>query len=268
MYQQVVPINKERHANKKVRITSDFRFASQFHVAYVTVHEFVRAASIYPVLFLEDKENDTFRPVALMGLAAGENLFIDADGKWSASYIPAIIRRYPFALSKSKDADSYIVCLDEASDLLSDTEGAPLFDAQGNPTDVIENVKRYLGELQQMDQMTQDFSKFLVQNNLLTPLSMRVNAGEQVRNITGCYVINEERLNNFSETKFQEVRQKGYLPAVFAHLMSLSQIERLSALKKPAAPATTASPGVGGLAADETDKAPSGSRRRRAETLQ
>lgn len=268
MYQQVVPVNKDRHANKKVRITSDFRFASQFHVAYVTVHEFVRAASIYPVLFLEDKENDTFRPVALMGLAAGENLFIDADGKWSASYIPAIIRRYPFALSKSKDADSYIVCLDEASDLLSDTEGAPLFDAQGNPTQVIENVKRYLGELQQMDQMTQEFSKFLVQNNLLTPLSMRVNAADQVRNITGCYVINEERLNNFSDAKFLEVRQKGYLPAMFAHLISLSQIERLSALKKPATPATTASPAVPGFTADDEDKAQSGGRKRRAETLQ
>ena len=268
MYQQVVPVNKERHANKKVLITSDFRFASQFHVAYVTVHEFVRAASIYPILFLEDKENDTFRPVALMGLAAGENLFIDADGKWSASYIPAIIRRYPFALSKSQDADSYIVCVDEASDLLSDTEGAPLFDAQGNPTQVIENVKRYLGELQQMDQMTQEFSKFLVQNNLLTPLSMRVNAADQVRNITGCYVINEERLNNFSDAKFLEVRQKGYLPAMFAHLISLSQIERLASLKKPSAPATTASPAVPELAADDEDQAPMGSSKRRTETLQ
>lgn len=268
MYQQVVPVNKERHANKKVLVTSDFRFASKFHVAYVTVHEFVRAASVYPILFLEDKENDTFRPVALMGLAAGENLFVDAEGKWSASYIPAIIRRYPFALSKSKEADSYIVCVDEASDLLSDTEGAPLFDAQGNPTQVIENVKRYLGELQQMDQMTQGFSKFLVQNNLLTPLSMRVNAADQVRNITGCYVINEERLNNFSGNKFLEVRDLGYLPAMFAHLISLSQIERLASLKKPAAPATTASPAVPEGTDGEDVKPHSGSRKRLVETLQ
>ena len=61
---------------------------------------------------------------------------------------------------------------------------------------------------------------------------MRVNAANQERNITGCYVINEERLNNFTDAKFNEIRQKGYLPAIYAHLISLSQIERLASLKK------------------------------------
>jgi hypothetical protein len=187
------------------------------------------------VVFLEDKQNDSYRPVALLGLDAGENLFVDEQGQWSGSYIPAIIRRYPFALVKATDADQYIVCVDEASALLNDSEGAALFDESGQPTQVIENVKRYLGELQQMDQITSEFSSFLVQNNLLTPLNMRVNTANQVRNITGCYVINEERLNNFSDAKFLEVRQKGYLPAMYSHLISLSQIERLASLKKPAA---------------------------------
>jgi hypothetical protein len=244
MFEQVVPVNKERHAGKKVRASNSFGFASKFHVAYVTVHEFARAAAIYPVLFLEDQANDQFKPVVLLGLDAGENLFVNDKGEWSASYIPAIVRRYPFALTKADDADRYIVCVDEASELLSDTEGAPMFDEQGNPTQVIENVKHYLSELQQMDQMTHEFTKFLVQNNLLTPLNMRVNAANQVRNITGCYVINEERLNNFSDQKFLEVRQKGYLPAIYAHLISLSQIERLASLKQPAQPAAEAVPAV------------------------
>jgi hypothetical protein len=234
MFEQVVPVNKERHARKKVRPSNDFRFAAGFHIAYVTTHEFARAAATYPVVFLEDKQNDSYRPVALLGLDAGQNLFVDAQGQWSASYIPAIIRRYPFALVKATDADQYIVCVDEASALLNDSEGAALFDEAGEPTQVIENVKRYLGELQQMDQITGDFSSFLVQNNLLTPLNMRVNTDNQVRNITGCHVINEERLNNFSDAKFLELRQKGYLPAIYSHLISLSQIERLASLKKPA----------------------------------
>lgn len=241
MFEQVVPVNKDRHAGKKVRTSNDFRFASKFHVAYVTVHEFARAAAIYPLVFLEDKAHDDFRPVALMGLDAGENLFVDSEGQWAGSYIPAIIRRYPFALTKAPEADRYVVCVDEASELLSDTEGAAMFDEQGQPTQVIENVKRYLGELQQMDAMTHEFSKFLVQNNLLTPLNMRVNAANQVRNITGCYVLNEERLNNFTDAKFVEIRHKGYLPAIYAHLISLSQIERLASMKKPAADTQQAS---------------------------
>jgi hypothetical protein len=238
MFERVVPVNRDRHASKKVRASNDFSFASKFHVAYVTVHEFARAAIHYPLVFLEDKDNDAFRPVALMGLDPGENLFVDSQGRWAGSYIPAIIRRYPFALTKAAGSDRFIVCIDEASDLLSDVDGAPLFDSEGKPTQVIENVKRYLSELQQMDSMTHEFTRFLVQSNLLTPLNMRVNAANKVRNITGCYVINEERLNNFGDGKFVEIRSKGYLPAIYAHLISLSQIERLATLKSPAVEAT------------------------------
>ncbi len=231
MFEKVVPISLERHRGKKVRPVLDFRFAADFHVAYLTVHEFSRAAAIYPIVFLEDKTDDHFRPLALLGLQAGENLFVDGQGHWDAAYIPAVVRRYPFALSQTTDSDRYVVCVDEASTLVNDSEGTALFDDAGQPTEMIENVKRYLSELQQMDQVTREFVQFVSAHNLLTPLNMQVNVGGQSRSISGCYVINEERLNNLSDARFVEIRQKGYLPAIYAHLISLSQAERLSVLK-------------------------------------
>ncbi len=231
MFKQVVPVNQQRHAGKKIKQVEGFEFASQFHIAYVTTHEFVRAAAIYPLVFIEDKEKDEFRPVALLGLDAGENLFVDGKGKWAASYIPAIIRRYPFALSQAGEDGRFLVCVDEGSDLVNDTEGSPLFDEKGEPTQVIENVKRYLSELQQMDAVTSEFCKFLAENNLFVPLNMRVRQNDQFKNISGCYVINEERLNNLSDELFLGLRTKHYLPAIYAQLTSLSQIERLVMLK-------------------------------------
>ncbi len=232
MFEKMVPVAPERHRNKKVRNTAGFGFAAEFHIAYVTMHEFSRAAAIYPIVFLEDKPSGGYRPVVLMGLESGENLFIGKEGVWTASYIPAMIRRYPFALSKGEQEGRYVVCVDEGSSLLSDTEGAPMFDEQGQPTQVIENVKRYLSELQQMDLMTLEFSRFLRDQNLLTPLSMRVNTSDQVKNITGCFVISEERMNELSDDVFKILREKRYLPAMYAHLISLPQIERLVQLKK------------------------------------
>lgn len=245
MFEKMVPVSPERHRHQKVRNTVQFGFAAGFHMAYVTMHEFARAAATYPIVFLEDKPNDGFRPVVLMGLQPGQNLFVDADGAWNASYIPAMIRRYPFALSKGAQDGRYVVCVDEASDLLSESEGAALFDEEGEPTQVIENIKRYLSELQQMDAITQDFTRFVKSHNLLTPLSMRVNTATQPRNITGCYVINEERLNALSDTLFLEVRSKGYLPGMYAHLMSLPQIERLVQQDKSRAAAKTPVTGDG-----------------------
>jgi hypothetical protein len=231
MFQQVVPINKERHAKTKIKDISSFDFAAKFHIAYLTMHEFARAASIFPIVFLEDKEKDEFRPVALMGLNAGENLFVDANGKWQASYVPAIIRRYPFALTPSGQDGQYVVCLDEASSLVSETDGAALFDEKGTPTQVIDNVKRYLGELQQMDVLTHNFCKFLAANNMFTPLNMRVRDNDKVKNVSGCYVVNEERLNNLSDERFLEIKNLSYLAPLYAHLISLAQTERLVTLQ-------------------------------------
>ena len=231
MFKSLVPVNKARHEGKKIKQVEGFGFAADFHIASIMVHEFTRAASLYPVVFLEDKEQDSFRPVVLMGMDAGENLFVGADGKWQASYVPAIIRRYPFALASAGEEGKFTVCIDEGSDLISDTDGLPLFNEQGEPAEALENVKRYLGELQQMDALTNEFCKYMVAHNMLTPLNMRVQQADQVKNINGCYVINEERLNGLSVDGFMELRDKRYLPAVYAHLLSLAQIERLMTLK-------------------------------------
>ena len=241
MFEKVVPVNKDTHAQTKIKEISTFEFASKFHIAYVTMQEFPRAAAIFPIVFLEDKEKDEFRPVVLLGLNVGQNLFVDADGKWQASYVPAIIRRYPFALTPRGDDGQYIVCIDEASSLVSTTEGSALFDEKGQPTQVIENVKRYLSELQQMDLLTRGFCAFLKEQNMFTPLNLRVRDNAKVKNISGCYVINEERLNNLSDERFLEIKNKRYLPALYAHLISLAQTERLVKLQEdtPAAASPT-----------------------------
>lgn len=234
MFKSLTPINKERHADKKIVPAKGFDFAGDFHLASIMVHEFVRASAIYPVVFLEDKENDEFRPVVLLGLDAGENLFVSPEGTWDASYIPAIIRRYPFALAKTGEEGQFTVCIDEDSALVSDSEGQPMFNEEGEPTEIIENVKRYLGELQQMEAFTRAFSQYFSEHNMFTPLNMRVRQQDQVRNVTGCYVINEERINNLSNERFLELREKRYLAPLYAHLNSLAQIERLVKLKTDA----------------------------------
>ena len=235
MFEKIVPVNKDMHAQKKVKEITSSDFAAQLQVAYVTLQEFTRAASIYPIVFLEDKQKDEFRPVVLLGLKPGANLFVDADGKWQASYIPAVIRRYPFTLAPGGADGQYLVCIDEESSLVSETEGAALFDISGTPTEVIDNVKRYLSELQQMEVTTHEFCTFLANHNMFTPLNLRVRESDGVKDIAGCYVINEERLNNLSDALFLEIKNKRYLPAVYAHLISLAQTERLVKLQEAVA---------------------------------
>jgi len=229
--QNFVPVTKEAHQNKKIKPIQTFSFASEIHMVSVMMHEFLNAASVYPVVFLEDTEQDAFRPMALLGLEPQINLFVNNEGNWEAPYIPAIIRRYPFALAKTQNDDQYTICIDEASEAVNEEEGQALFNDDGSITPVMEQVKQYLTGLQQMETMTTAFCKTLKDKYMFTPLNMQVREAESVKRLTGAYAIHEEKLNNLSDEDFLEFRKNNYLPAIYSHLTSLAQINRLAELR-------------------------------------
>lgn len=230
MFQKVVPITIKDHKDLSVKSINGFSFAENVNLASIMAHEFSRASSIYPIVFIEDGDN--FKPVVLLGLEDGENLFIDENKRWKSSYIPAIIRRYPFALAKVGDGSQFTVCIDQDSEYVNDkSEGEPLFNADGTPSESIERVKKYLAELQQMDMFTEEFTKYCQSKNLFTPLNMKVKVQSEIKNISGAYVINEERVNSLSDDTFLEMHKKRYLSIIYSHLASLAQIERLLGFK-------------------------------------
>ena len=231
MTQNFVPVTKEAHQNKKIKPVRTFAFASEIHMVSVMMHEFLNAATVYPIVFLEDTDQDIFRPMALLGLEPNVNLYIDKDGNWKAPYIPAIIRRYPFALAKTQNDDQYTVCIDEASEAVNEEEGQPLYNDDGTIGPVMEQVKQYLTGLQQMEVMTTQFCKFLKDKYMFTPLNMQVREAETLKRLTGAYAIHEERLNNLPDKEFLEFRTNNYLSAIYSHLTSLGQINRLFELR-------------------------------------
>jgi len=230
MFKNIKPITVKDHKNTKIKSIDNFDFVKDIHLASVMVHEFSRAASTYPIVFLEDKTTDQFRPVVMLGLSEGENLFVE-NGKWKASYIPAIIRRYPFALSKTGEDNRYVICIDQDSQFVNETEGQAIFNEDGTGSEVIDRVKKYLTELQQMEAFTEAFCKEMKSENMFTPLNMKVKVGNEIKNVGGAYVINEERFNSLNDEKFMELRKKQYIPVIYSHLSSLAQIERLLGFK-------------------------------------
>jgi hypothetical protein len=174
MFEQITPVNEVRHRAKKVKALENFAFAKDLHMVGLMVQEFPIAAASYPIVFLERPESDDFLAVALVGFKAGENLFVDADGKWTGAYVPAMLRRYPFILARTEEEGRFTVCVDEASGLIDDEAGQSLFTDEGAPTEALERVKRYLVDLQQLEGTTKAFCAKLKENNLLAPLNLRI----------------------------------------------------------------------------------------------
>jgi len=226
MFKRVVPLEFSRHATLRVRPAVDQAYARTLQRATVMQAEIRLAAARYPIVFVEDPETDGFRPVALFGLAPGDNVFVGADGQWRASYIPAVIRAYPFALARSGRPDRFLVCIDEASDLVSAEDGAALFRPDGQADQALEEVKAFLARLRGMQMATDAFSRALAQRNLLTPMTIQAGPADSPP-LQGCYVVNEERLDALPIEHLADLRVRGWLSTIYAHLMSLLQIERL-----------------------------------------
>ncbi|SFR60732.1 SapC family protein [Thiomicrospira sp. ALE5] len=230
MFRNLTALNSEVHQNFCLQPSQSFHFAADTHLIKVMLPEFVQVSPQAPILFIEQSNDEGFIPVMLMGLNHGENIFVNNHGDWIGGYIPALIRRYPFSLVKSGDDNKLVVCFDESSGRLSATsqdEGAQALFIDGQPSDTLISVQNFLGEINIIESNTDSFVADLVAKNLLKPIDINYNESESNKTIRGAFVINEERLNNLPNETFIDFKNKGYLVAIYAHLISLQAVSKL-----------------------------------------
>lgn len=227
-YENVVPLNRERHRRLRLKaIPGDFGFARHTPFVPIAGSEFFAAAKHYPVLF-SGPESDT-GAVALLGLVQGSNLFATADGGWVPDvYVPAFVRRYPFVLAGSRETEEYTVCVDDTWKGFSDSEGEALFTEDGEQTDylkrILEFVQRYHAEMQR----TKAFIDRLRELDLLTRRDLQIT-DEQGGSLLlkDFQVVDEERFARLEDESVLAFHKAGWLPWVYAHLLSLGNLPGL-----------------------------------------
>lgn len=226
-YDKPVGLNREKHKNTKIAPSSGFMFAAKTNSIVLTSIEFIEAAKEYPIVFAKVSD-DAAIPVALVGLRNDENLFVDADGKWDARYIPAFVRRYPFVLAEGENKDQFTVCVDEAYPGLGETDGQPLFDEKGENTPFLQSALDFLNNYQAQFAATQKFVKTLQKNDLLEEISAKaaMASGENYL-LKGLLVVNEKKLHDLGPKKIFDMFQSNDLAWIYAHLMSLGNMSRL-----------------------------------------
>lgn len=231
MTAKIVALNNEAHKDIKIKVSQSFDQAKEQHLSLLVVHEFAKAAIDYPVVFVKDPESGQFRSVAMLGLAPNENLFYSRS-KWKGTYIPANLRAYPFILGGDEDSEQLTLCVDESSKLVNKKDGESLFKEDGSETDFLNNRKAFLSQLIEQNRVTQQFIKFMTDNELLVPqsLSLKLEDGSG-HDLNGLYVINEKKLNELSDEVYLEIRKRGYMGPIYAQLTSMNQLQNLGQLK-------------------------------------
>ncbi len=231
MFKSVVPLAVEKHKNMRLKPVADYGFAAGQTMCPITAVEFPRVAPIYPIVFLKDDVGDT-GAFALLAVPKGKNLFVDGNGSWQASYVPASIRRYPFVFGRTKKDDKNLaLCIDEDSDHVSDTEGEPLFSEDGKPTEILEKAIEFMKQFQTNHAHTVAICQELERLEMFQGLKaqVRLPSGKNY-NFVGAKIIDEKKLSAVADADFLEWRRRGWLALIYAHLISLGQMTHLAEL--------------------------------------
>ena len=228
----IVPLDSKKHKDLHVKVDPHYSHISASNMVPVVAFEFLSVSGDYPIVFVKQQETGKFKSVALMGLEEGENLYFEG-GAIHADYVPINVRRYPFVAGGNAATDENLVlCIDENSSLINDKEGVAVFNEDGTPSEATQRVSDLLVDLMAKDVATDQFIDYLVEQDLLHATELTLKLGENGdRKLNGIYKVNEEKLNELSDDAALELYKRKYFGAIYAHLGSLSKINRVLQLK-------------------------------------
>lgn len=194
--------------------------------------EYEEAQRDYPILFLR-QEDGTLQAVAILGLDRDENLFLEGDGRWSAGYVPAMVRRGPFLIGFAQGEPVIHVDLDHPRVAQPDGPGDPVFLPQGGQAPALERALDALRAIHVGHDAAGPASALLDELGLVEPVSLDVQVSDRDSYSFNDYLaITHEKIASLDGAALARLNQAGLLmPAVFA-AASLANVNRLIARKR------------------------------------
>jgi len=229
LYNGLEPLNRNAHANFKVRRLGGLDRVAVTHAIPVTVDEFAMAQRHFPIVF---SAGDNSIPIALMGLHEGTNTFFDEKGEAREPnvYIPAYLRRFPFVLARLReDSDELSLCFDPTSGAVGEfDDGEPLF-AGEEPSEATKAILQFCEQFEQAGHRTQAFMNELKESGLLMDgeVAIQPEGADQPFIYRGFQMVDEEKFQNLRGDELRKLNQNGGLALIMAHLFSLSVIREI-----------------------------------------
>ncbi len=227
-YSEVLPLQR----NQRVRLPPPGEvpdFARRLNAIPLSITEFVPALRHYPIVFSSGDNGKTFTCVAVLGLAAGENLFCKGSGWDERAYFPAYARRFPFCMSTVKldqvEQQDRLICVEKSH--ISD-DGEPMFDSGGNALAQWTSIEKLLSEFEADLVRTREMCAILADYGLLEPFTMQATLTQGgALHLTGMHRVNEKKLEDLNASQIRNLMRKGLMGRIYLHIVSLENFALL-----------------------------------------
>lgn len=228
-YKDILPLAR----TQKVRLLRPGEipdFATNLNAIPISYSEFALVAREYPIVFSAVGGGQVFAPVAVLGMAANENLF-NNGGSWASNvYVPAYARRFPFCMTRvtldKVEQQNRLICV-ERSHL--DEAGEAMFDAKGQPLEKWKEIERLLTEYETDLERSREMCAILSDYGLLEPFTMQAKfkSGGDPLHLTGMHRVAEGKIEHLNANQLKNLVKKGILSRAYAHLLSLDNFAKL-----------------------------------------
>ncbi|HEY2133380.1 MAG TPA: SapC family protein [Acetobacteraceae bacterium] len=224
-FKRVVGVNPALHGALRLDRNSGFGYSAQAQSVPLGLGEFETAAQHFPILFAA---GPVPTPVVLLGLREGSNLFVEPGGAWRAdAYIPACIRAFPFVFVEDAGTKLLYVGMEPDALCLNADHGAALFE-DGKPTATLSEQISFCSTFRDNTAAAASLGRALQENGLLQEeeATVQFTAGGSAR-IRGFGIVRPDRLDQLSDETFLDWRRRGWLAAIYAHILSAGRWARL-----------------------------------------
>ena len=217
LYRRPVALSRAAHGTRRYTAPVGYGFARETNAVPLGAAEAEVAARHYPLVFAAA---DPGGLIALLGVEKGRNLFVDEAGDWRpGSYVPAYVRRYPFAFAQL--GDQLVLCVDEAAEALGDS-GIPLFDGE-KPTPLVEQALAFSREFQMQADAAQAFAAACASAGLLADhrAEFALTDGRKIV-LGGFRILDRAKFDTLPDAAFIDWRKRGWLAMAYAHFASMN----------------------------------------------
>lgn len=229
-----VLLNNIDHHDLTVAVRTGAAFGDCVDRMAVFPSEFTELQRDVPIVFQRTAEG--IEAVALLGVQAGENLFLDDNG-WTTRHVPAMQRRGPFSIALSRnerDGDSadLMIEVDLDDPRVGAVDGAPVFREQGGNAPYLDHVTAALRTIFDGWRSAHAIHAELDASGLLRPVAITITADDgSAYELADLLVVDGEALAALPGALLERLHRQGVLQAAVMAHASLANIAQLAERK-------------------------------------
>jgi SapC len=232
-----VLLNNIEHKDLKVITRHSADFGDNVHAVLTFPTEYGDIQREYPIFFRKDPDSDEYQSVAILGFEKGENLFLE-EGRWNASYVPAIVARGPFLIGfQDQEVDGElrkepVIHVDLDDPRVNENEGEPVFRKHGGNTPYVDRIARMLRGIHEGMAMSAEMFRLFDSYELIRPVSIDVDLYTDQRiTLNGFYSIDQQRLSGLDGAALEALNKSGFLEGAYLVIASLNNVKKMIDMK-------------------------------------